>query len=291
MAIQWPLILFTLFLCLSGGTLAIEGVLGIQGKGEELRMPSLVASFVFLVIGGIAVFTHLQHWENIFNGFGHITSGITQEFIAIIVIFVAMVITFVMLRKEAETPKWVWVLDVVVGFGLAVVMATSYMMPARPNWDTPLLYLYYLCQTFLLGTLTVLAVAALKKASDSIEPLAKFALIAGIVQALVLVAYAVYIANVGFSDVGYHIDPTDPTKALVDPSAGIAAILSGNLALAFWGGALVLGAVVPAVAGFLGKRNGQAALPIAALVCAVIGGIAWRYILYAVGYSIFVFYL
>ena len=41
--------------------------------------------------GGIAVFFHLEHFERIFNGFGHLTSGITQELIAIVVLAVAAI--------------------------------------------------------------------------------------------------------------------------------------------------------------------------------------------------------
>ena len=50
-------------------------------------------SCVLLAVAGIAVFFHLQHWERIFNGFGHITSGITQELIAIVA-FVAVAVAY-----------------------------------------------------------------------------------------------------------------------------------------------------------------------------------------------------
>ncbi len=35
---------------------------------------------------------HLQHWERIFNGFGHITSGITLEFIGVIVFMICLAV-------------------------------------------------------------------------------------------------------------------------------------------------------------------------------------------------------
>ena len=78
---EWPLILFTLFVCASSGTLLMQGVLTLRGKGKKMQLGSLLTSLILLVIGGIAVFMHLQHWERMFNGFGHITSGITQEVI------------------------------------------------------------------------------------------------------------------------------------------------------------------------------------------------------------------
>jgi DMSO reductase anchor subunit len=89
MELQWPLILFTFFMCLSSGILFAQSVLALKGEGRAFQNTSLVASFVAMVVGGIAVFLHLQHWERIFNGFGHITSGITQELIGVVLLFLA----------------------------------------------------------------------------------------------------------------------------------------------------------------------------------------------------------
>lgn len=68
MELQWPLILFTFFLCVAGGTLAMQGLLTVLGRGKQMQLPSLVVAAVALVIGGISVFLHLEHWERIFNG-------------------------------------------------------------------------------------------------------------------------------------------------------------------------------------------------------------------------------
>lgn len=43
-----------------------------------------------------------RHWERIFNGFGHLTSGITQELIAIVVLAAVAVAYLVMLRKSDD---------------------------------------------------------------------------------------------------------------------------------------------------------------------------------------------
>ena len=64
---------------------------------------------MLLAAGGIAVFFHLEHWERIFNGFGHLTSGITQELIAIVVLAVVAVVYLVYLRRGddgAKVPTW-----------------------------------------------------------------------------------------------------------------------------------------------------------------------------------------
>ncbi|MDR1185258.1 MAG: hypothetical protein LBK67_10765, partial [Coriobacteriales bacterium] len=60
-----------------------------------------------------------------------------------------------------------------------------------------------------------------------------------------------------------------------------------------WGGALVLGALIPGVAAFLTfKQKGSTATAITsvAALCALAGGLCFRAVLYALGFSVFVFY-
>ena len=85
MELQWPLILFTTLTAWACGVFGCQGVLALKGAGKKSQQLLAVVSCVLLALGGIAVFFHLQHWERIFNGFGHITSGITCGFIAIVV--------------------------------------------------------------------------------------------------------------------------------------------------------------------------------------------------------------
>ena len=109
MELQWPLILFTTLLAWAAGVFGAQCLYALRGQGTRAQMPALITSAVLLVVGGIAVFFHLEHWERIFNGFGHLTSGITQELIAIVVLAVVMVVYFVYLRRggdEAKVPAW-----------------------------------------------------------------------------------------------------------------------------------------------------------------------------------------
>ena len=63
MEMEWPLILFTFFVCLASGILLAQGVLTVLGKGKQMQLASLVSSLVALAVGGISVFFHLQHWS------------------------------------------------------------------------------------------------------------------------------------------------------------------------------------------------------------------------------------
>ena len=295
MELQWPLILFTFFVCLSAGILLVQGILTALDKGKELQFTSLVASAVSLVIGGIAVFTHLQHWERIFNGFGHITSGITQELIGVVLMAVVIILYYLMMRRseDGQAPKWVGIVAAVVAVVMVVLMAHSYSMAARPAWNTFILIVYYLINMGLLGSLAVLLLAAWRKVSDSFGILVNLAIVFAILQIIVLVAYAFIIQGSGFPDHGYYFDPTIPDIAVVNTDALMTSVMSGDLALAFWGGAVVCGAVVPAVLAFLARGKGEgkegtvllyAAI---ALVGAIVGALCWRGILYVVAATVF----
>ena len=92
MELQWPLIVFTTLVAWSAGLFGTQALMAAFGVGKKAQVPAWIASAVLLAVGGIAVFFHLEHWERIFNGFGHITSGITLEFIGCIVFAVVLVL-------------------------------------------------------------------------------------------------------------------------------------------------------------------------------------------------------
>ena len=147
MELQWPLILFTTLVAWSAGLFGTQALLAAGGHAKKAQMPAWVASAVLLAAGGIAVFFHLEHWERIFNGFGHITSGITQELIAIVVLAVVAIAYLAMMRRSddgATVPKWLCWVAVAVCVILVAVMAHSYTMAARPAWDSVLWILYVL---------------------------------------------------------------------------------------------------------------------------------------------------
>ena len=291
MELQWPLILFTTLVAWSAGIFGAQGVLALKGAGRKAQLPALVASLVALAIGGIAVFFHLQHWERIFNGFGHITSGITQELIAIVVMVVLMVVYFVMLRKSGDgtVPKWCAVCSVVIAVVLAAVCAHSYMMPARPAWNSVLEVLSIVGAACVLGPATVAVIMAVR--GDDVAAVGTPALVGAAIGAVCAVAYAVFLQVSGgsFVEVGNYFDPTHPTKAMVD-----AAAVASSQAVLLWLGAVVVGAVVPLACCLLAKRKGDAAswkiFGTVAVAAALAGAICLRIAFYNMGLSVFMFY-
>mgnify|MGYP000314339537 CR=1 FL=1 len=302
MEMEWPLILFTFFVCLASGILLGQGVMTVLGKGKSMQLASLVSSLVALAVGGISVFFHLQHWERIFNGFGHITSGITLEFIGCVVFFVVLVVYFLMMRRAEDgmAPKWCGVLAIIMGVAMPAITGDSYLMEAIPVWDTFLLPVYYVFNAVFFGGLSVLVIAALTKCDDVNDTAIWLAIGGGVATAVALIAYAVFINSLGgvYSDITYYFDPTLPDSSMIDVQDDfVGTVLAGSNAPLFWIGAVIVGVALPVVAAFMAKRalaggKQQQVLPLAGagLACALAGGICWRMILYMVAVSIFALY-
>ena len=292
MELQWPLILFTTLTAWACGVFGGAGVLALKGAGKKSQEALTVASVVLLALGGIAVFFHLQHWERIFNGFGHITSGITQELIAIVVFVVVAVAYFVALRKSADggtVPAGLAWAAIVISVVLAAVCAHSYMMPARPAWNSVLEVASIVGAACLMGPATCAAVLAAR--GDDASACGLPAVVGSAVGAVCTAAYAAFMQMSGgaFTQVGNYFDPTHPTKAMADVGA-----VAGDQAALLWLGAVVVGAIVPLACCAIAKRKGEAAswkaFGAVAVVAALAGAIMLRVAFYNMGLSVFMFY-
>ena len=299
MELQWPLILFTTLVAWSAGLFGTQALMAVFGVGKKAQVPAWVCSAVLLAAGGIAVFFHLEHWERIFNGFGHLTSGITQELIAIVVLAVVAIVYLVLMRKSddgASVPKWLAWVAVALSVVLVAVMAHSYTMAARPAWDSALWILYVLGNACVLGPATFLLVLAAggpgdqpaDRAADAGAPAGRTALAGAALNALAALAFAIFLqlSAGSFADVGLYFDPTHPTKAMADAAATVA-----SQAPLLWLGAVAVGAIVPLAAAFLGRRTGNWKLwAPAAIIAALVGAVCMRVVFYNLGLSVFMFY-
>ena len=299
MELQWPLILFTTLVAWSAGLFGTQALMAVFGVGKRAQVPAWVASAVLLAAGGIAVFFHLEHWERIFNGFGHLTSGITQELIAIVVLAVVAVAYLVLMRKSddgASVPKWLAWVAVALSVVLVAVMAHSYTMAARPAWDSVLLILYVRGNACVLGPATFLLVLAAggpgdqpaDRAAGAGAPAGLAALAGAALNALAALAFAAFLqlSAGSFADVGLYFDPTHPTRAMADAAATV-----GAQAPLLWLGVVAVGAIVPLAAAFVGRRTGNWKLwaPVA-IAAALVGAVCMRVAFYNLGLSVFMFY-
>ena len=286
MELQWPLILFTTLVAASAGLFATQGVYALAGKGEKAQMPALITSVALLAVGGIAVFFHLTHPDRLFNGFGHITSGITQELIAIVAMAVVMVLFFVFIRRDG-VPKWLGILAIAIAAILVVVMGHSYMVSSRPAWNSILQPLSLLGAACAIG---VGIFAALDAATDEDSSLHGILAIVG--TAIGAICTAIYAFAMGgatgsFTNVGNYFDPTHPTAGMVDP-ASFSPLAGSNAGLTIGAIVLALAALALAFWGRSSKKWNVAGWAIAA--CALVSAILLRMAFYNAGGSVFLFY-
>ncbi len=294
MELQWPLILFTTFMAWSMGLFATAGIAQLLGQGKKTQMPALITSVVLMAIGGISVFFHLQHWERIFNGFGHITSGITQELIGIVLVAVVMVLYFIQLRKSEDggtVAKWAAILAIVVTVATDIVMAHSYMMASRPAWDSVFQIGSIVGASCALGPLTFVFMMCLRGDEVKGETKTDMALVSVVGTAACAVLVAVYAAVIStcsgaYSSFTYYWDPTNPMEKM----ANVAGDVVANAPL-LWVGAVVIGAIAPFVCAFFAWKKGDEklwkTLALVGMVLAVAGAIILRMVFYNMGICFF----
>ena len=297
MELQWPLILFTTFVAWSAG------LFGAQ-------MPALIGSAALLAVGGVAVFFHLEHFERIFNGFGNPTSGITQELVCVVVVGALMVVAFVVLRRAAggdeapALPKWLAALMIAAAALLVLVTGHSYMMAARPAWDSLLGPLTLLGAACAAGPLTFAAIGAIAGGADGAvaggapgaaparaagRAVGIAAIVGSAANAALSVAYLAFMAasTASHTAVGYYFDPTHPTAGMVDVSA-LSPFAAGSLPVAV---VAVVAALAPVACAIAGRKTGNWKVwGAAGALCAVAGAVALRMAFYSAGASVYLFY-
>ena len=286
MELEWPLILFTTFIAWCGGLFGTQCLMALRGKGAKTQLAAWITSAVLLVIGGISVFMHLQHWERIFNGFGHITSGITQEFIAIILIAVCALVYIYQLIKKGGVQKPVCIVGLILSIALVAVTGHSYMMAALPTWNTVLQILSLIGAACVLGPATFAVLACFT--GDAKEDLAGEALIGSIANAVLTIVYIISMvaAQGSFTNMGYYFDPTRATLGMTN-----AASFSPFSATAAPCTIAVIVCVVLAVlAALMGKKQGWKVWGIVMVVCGVAAAVCLRIVFYLSGGHVFLLF-
>ena len=286
MELEWPLILFTTFIAWCGGLFGTQCLMALRGKGAKTQLAAWITSAVLLVIGGISVFMHLQHWERIFNGFGHITSGITQEFIAIILIAICALVYIYQLIKKGGVQKPVCIVGLILSIALVAVTGHSYMMAALPTWNTVLQILSLIGAACVLGPATFAVLSCFT--GDAKEDLAGEALIGSIANAVLTIVYIISMvaAQGSFTNMGYYFDPTRATLGMTN-----AASFSPFSATAAPCTIAVIVCVVLAVlAALMGKKQGWKVWGIVMVVCGVAAAVCLRIVFYLSGGHVFLLF-
>lgn len=289
MEIQIPLVIFTSFLAWAAGIFGTQCILALKKQGGAVQMPALITAVVLLAVGGIAVVFHLTHPFNLFNGFGHLTSGITQELIAIVLLAVAMVLFFLMLRRSGDNtvPQWLAIVGLVLVLVLIFAMGHSYMMPSLPAWDSVLQLLSLLGAACAMGPATVAFIGAVRH--EELPNIGLLAVIGAAVNAVLSAAFlfAMEASSATFQSFAYYFDPTHPNVPMASPES--VSIFTGDSLTAFVVTAVAL--VVALAGALIGKKGNDwkvwgVVVALAGLACAV----ALRILMYTMGETLFMLY-
>lgn len=292
MEVQWPLLIFSVLLGAGSGILVFLGIGEAKGAFRRVRFPLAVIALALLAAGGIASTFHLGHIDRAFHILGNMGSGLSKELIAVAFTGIVTLVYAVLARKDyPKASKVLGILALVAGLVLPLTAGASFMMPARPAWDTFTLPLMYLGTGLGMGCTLAAALVCTKGDAEDAPLAVKVAVVAVACSIVSMVAYVAAIAAAPYAH----------------ESRSIERLLSGNLAVEFWLGVGLAGIAVPAALGLLALRShraddaagaaGASAAATgalrrnagylwAALAGLVIGSVVLRTIMYAVATSV-----
>jgi anaerobic dimethyl sulfoxide reductase subunit C (anchor subunit) len=260
METQWPLVLFTLLAGTGAGMLVLAGAAELMGAASKARGISGWLAAVLLALGGLASVAHLGKPANVMSAVSNLgsLSGISVELIMLVLGLVAAIAYALASRSGSGAAKGVGVACLVVGLVFCWSLGSSYSIASRPLWATPALPFAYLGSGLALGAFAYLGLLAARGGSEDAAKLAPVALAASAVELVAFLAFGV--------------------------SAGSAAMADNGLL--FWAGSVVVGAGVPLLCAFLIRKDAaKGALAWAGLAGAVVGGVAFRALMWALGSS------
>ncbi|MDR3136332.1 MAG: dimethyl sulfoxide reductase anchor subunit [Coriobacteriales bacterium] len=260
MSIQWPLVLFTLLTGTGAGSLIFIGLAEVLGFGDKARKSAGWVAAGLIVAGGLCSMAHLGQPANVMSAISNLgsLSGISIELILLAIsTIVAVLYALVARSKPTSASKALGVVVLIVGLVFIWALGSSYMIGSRPAWSTVALPFGYFGSGLALGGFLYLVQLVLAKDSaDDIKKVGLYVLVAAAVEVVAFLIFGV--------------------------AAGQAALADNGIL--FWAGVIIIGGVVPLIAAFLvWKHAERASLIYAGLAGALLGGLAFRALMWAVG--------
>lgn len=198
-AIQWPLLVFSLLAGGGGALFAFAALSELTGKGLQARLSATITALVMLAVGGCASVLHLASPQNVMAAAANLGSfsGISVELIMLGATFAILAAYAILLWRGgtgAAPKKVLAVLGLVSGLVLAFVCGHGYLIDARACWNTELLPLAYAGSVLPVGGFAYLLIEGLRKV-DVGEILSQrlFVLIAVVLSVVSVAAYVVFL--------------------------------------------------------------------------------------------------
>lgn len=196
MEIQWSLVAFTLLVGTGSWLFIFAGLDYVRGviRNAKAMDVCLIAFFVMLVCGGLASVTHLSHPDRMLAALGHPTSGIFMEALFVGLLCIVLIAFYVLKRREAPlgAMKALAIVGMLFGLVLSFSVGNSYIMPARPLWNTIALPLAYVGTAAACGAAARLVVSAVfSETEEALSFDGKALFVASLVSLITVLAYGI----------------------------------------------------------------------------------------------------
>lgn len=200
---EFPLFLFTTLVGLAAGGYAANVAcdLVLKRSGDKRGLVFTAVCLVLLAAGSLAVTAHLHHPERVLNAFSNLSSSLTQEGIAAMVLGVLLVADVAVQAKRKAACAPLRAVGAVVALAMVAVMAHAYFTVwGNAAWARPETLAFFVVCTLACGFAFAAAVFG-DVAADK-----RFAVVGCVLQVLsaaALAAEAAAFAGVGFSPVPF----------------------------------------------------------------------------------------
>ncbi|MDR3316236.1 MAG: dimethyl sulfoxide reductase anchor subunit [Coriobacteriales bacterium] len=271
MEIQWTLLLFTAVSGTGAWLFATTACDDILKKPEKAPVVESVVALLLLLAGGLLSVAHLSHPDRILEALNRPTSGIFIEAALIGVLGLTVLIYLLITARSASLSarRVLAGIGLVLGVIFSFACGSSYMMAARPAWDSIALPLAYLGTAAAAGgALNLFLKAVLKREPASI----RFAAI----LALALAALGIVLALV------YYLGAGSALSAAQNDGTGWVVVLFAALVIDGICSVLCLRDTV--------KSPALAALSACAAATGIVGAVALRAVMWITGIGILNFF-
>lgn len=286
MEIQWPLLIFSVLLGVTSGCFVFLGVGELKDKFKDVRFWGALVALICLGIGGCISVFHMGHPERATHLLGNLGSGLTKELFVVALMGIVSLVYVILSKKDYPGARKVFgILGAVLGIVLPLIAGASYLVAARPAWDSVALPLMFLGGGLAIGMTFMCGLVLLRGDAEKDGGFAlKLALAGVIIMVVTSLAYVIWIAMAP-----YQV-----------PSRSIDRLISGDLAIMFWVGVVLVGLVAPTAltalacvkatkgdaGSALANPNTLAMYLFVAMACSVVGAVVLRVIMYGVGTSV-----
>ena len=269
MVLSWPLIAYVVLGVAAAGILGVQGVRAMGGRGSEVRPVATVVALACALGAAVASALRLGRIDRVFNVFAHLSSGISQGYVAILVLVAVCVLLLVMIRRGAGgegVPRWCAAIAVVAAllgvYGIAANLTATGLNVGKTLLTTA----YLLVGSLAAGMFVDLGVTALNGPSATKAYGFAAAAASGLTGVLAVVFHFVAPA---LGNRSTAIVRSDYGMVGVHPTQGLSAEAAVSNDVVFWIVSVVLGAAVPVVVALVARKLKSAPLALAALAAAV----------------------